>query len=187
MLRGLLAGMKRFGALRKALADFFAEYAYSQPAPRNPMSCWHARPMPGFRRAFVWETDRQARKRPGGGQAADTPNGSRIFDSENKLVYTDGDWEDPTIRRVVSFDLTDGTDLAMAKLFLRNRKRRGWTMNGFKRFCQAYLERRVPLSIMEKAAEQLRGKTGAAKDEIAQKLVEEIERTCPLREKESTR
>lgn len=60
-------------------------------------------------------------------------------------------------------------------------------MNGFKRFCQAYLERRVPLSIMEKAAEQLRGKTGAAKDEIAQKLVEEIERTCPLREKESTR
>lgn len=143
--------------------------------------------MPRFRRAFVWETDRQARKRPGGGQAADTPDGSCIFDSENKLVYTDGDWEDPTIRRVVSFDLTDGTDLAMAKLFLRNRKRRGWTMNGFKRFCQAYLERRVPLSIMEKAAEQLRGKTGAAKDEIAQKLVEEIERTCPLREKESTR
>ena len=73
--------------------------------------------MLGFRRAFVWETDRQARKRPGGGQAADTPDGSCIFDSENTLVYTDGDWEDPTIRRVVSFDLKNGTMLHDAKSF----------------------------------------------------------------------
>ena len=50
-------------------------------------------------------------------QFQNAPDGSYIFDIENKLVYTDGDWEDPTIRRVVSFDLTDGTDLAMAKLF----------------------------------------------------------------------
>lgn len=50
-------------------------------------------------------------------QFQNAPDGSYIFDIENKLVYTDGDWEDPTIRRVVSFDLKDGTMLHDAKDF----------------------------------------------------------------------
>ena len=58
-------------------------------------------------------------------QFQNAPDGSYIFDIENKLVYTDGDWEDPTIRRVVSFDLTDGTDLAMAKLFFTEQETEG--------------------------------------------------------------
>ena len=48
-------------------------------------------------------------------QFQNAPDGSYIFDIENKLVYTDGDWDNPTIRRVVSFDLTDGTMLDGAK------------------------------------------------------------------------
>lgn len=50
-------------------------------------------------------------------QFQNAPDGSYIFDIENKLVYTDGDWDNPTIRRVVSFDLKNGTLLHDAKSF----------------------------------------------------------------------
>lgn len=50
-------------------------------------------------------------------QFQNAPDGSYIFDIENKLVYTDGDWDNPTIRRVVSFDLKNGTMLHDAKSF----------------------------------------------------------------------
>ena len=75
--------------------------------------------MPGFRRALVWETDRQARKRPGGGQAADTPDGSCIFDSENKLVYTDGEFVDTHISRIIELTLANETitDMTRGRIF----------------------------------------------------------------------
>lgn len=81
--------------------------------------------MPGFRRAFVWETDRQARKRPGGGQAADTPDRSCIFDSENKLVYTDGEFVDTHISRIIELNVGDETLTDLARSFVYEEEGKG--------------------------------------------------------------
>ncbi len=81
--------------------------------------------MLGFRRAFVWETDRQARKRPGGGQAADTPDGSCIFDSENKLVYTDGEFVDTHVSRIIELNVGDETLTDLARSFVYEEEGKG--------------------------------------------------------------
>ena len=81
--------------------------------------------MLGFRRAFVWETDRQARKRPGGGQAADTPDGSCIFDSENKLVYTNGKFVNTSVSRIIELYVGDETDTDSARQVIFDGEKEG--------------------------------------------------------------
>lgn len=52
-------------------------------------------------------------------------DGQHIFDIENKLVYTDGDWYKPYIDRVVEFYFEDGTDMDAAKNLLVLNEDRG--------------------------------------------------------------
>lgn len=92
--------------------------------------------MPGFRRAFVWETDRQARKRPGGGQAADTPDGSCIFDSENKLVYTDGDYIDARISQIIELNVGDETDTDLARWIVFDCEKKGADLDEIQRIVE---------------------------------------------------
>ena len=54
-------------------------------------------------------------------------------------------------------------------------------MNGFETFLQTSLKRKLSVSMLEKCAEKLRGKTGAERDKAALELAKEIEETCPLR------
>ena len=49
--------------------------------------------------------------------------GDYIFEIENKLVYTDGDFEKPTISKVIEFDSEYESDIAFAKELILNEER----------------------------------------------------------------
>lgn len=54
-------------------------------------------------------------------------------------------------------------------------------MNGFETFLQAASKRKLSVTMLERCAEKLRGKTGEERDKAALELAKEIEETCPLR------
>ncbi len=93
--------------------------------------------MLGFRRAFVWETDRQARKRPGGGQAADTPDGSCIFDSEKTLVYTDGKFVDKHVSQLIELNVGDETDTDLARWIVFDCEKKGADLDEIQRIVES--------------------------------------------------